>query len=308
MFMSMSIKAPISDVEELDRLSKLKKLSRSQYIRQALEHYDINPTPLLITKVNDLSKGEPTRPIALMLNQEHIDIIDKYQANGNATKVQIIRQALIQEAALDGQTYKIVIPPPIDPKWEGIWVKATDIYSQLGMHRNNLYRAMKSAKLEAYQGEKTTHHPERWYRLTDIMRYYRLDEIQAKRLSLAASGFNPEPVYKSSKFKRRDWKELARYWNIDTNNYSNQDLPEQIIRYAESHDDIETTKDIKDFVTFMSHRPKTIHSFDTEEEKLLTRLADLSLWKLINIKGSQEVRRQFKELFPYLMTFSDNTD
>ena len=184
MFMSMTIKVPILDVEELDRLCKLKKLSRSQYIRFALEYYNENPILPVFVKGNDLARGEPVRPIGLMLKSEHIDIINTFQTKYNATKVQIIRQAIIEEAIRDGETFKTIAPHPINPMWEGIWVKATNIYGQIGMHRNSLYGAIKSAGLESHSGSTTSRHPEKWYLLTDITRIYRLDDIQAGNLAI----------------------------------------------------------------------------------------------------------------------------
>lgn len=294
MFNSISIKAPISDVAELDRLCKLVDLSRSEYIRPALENYDKNPQAPLFTKVNDLARGENTRPVTLMLTEEQAAIIVKYQDLFYATKVQIIRQALIQEAPRHGQTYNTYAPLPIDPKWEGVWVKATDIYGELGMHRNVLYRAIKNAGIETHTGLKTGQHPEKWYRLTDIIKYYRLDETQSKNLA------------KLAKFKCRDWKELARYWEIDTSKYSDQELAEQIMLYAESDDDLDIANDIKDFVSFITHGPREQKPSETEEEKKLRELEGLALWRLINLKDSQEVKRQFKEILPCLMAFSNN--
>lgn len=181
MYMSMSTQAPIADVEELDRLCKSKKLSRSRYIRAALDHYNENPIQHDFT-LGNIHKGEQMKRLSLLLGPEHIDIIDKFKTKFKATKMQIIRQALIREAIKDGETFKTKTPPPINPKWEGKWVKATDIYGLLGMHRNNFYRTIKSAGIEAHEGVKTSQHHEKWYRITDIIRIYRLDDAQVEKL------------------------------------------------------------------------------------------------------------------------------
>jgi hypothetical protein len=182
MFMSMSTKAPTRDVEELDRLCNSKKISRSHYIRKALEEYNKNPLQPVFTRGNDINKGEPMKRLALLLDQGHIDMIKKYQTIFKTTKIQIIRQAMIQVAIQDGETFKTKTAPPINPKWEEKWVKATDIYGLLGMHRNNFYRTIKSAGIQVETGLKTSQHYEKWYRLTDIIRIYRLNDDQVEKL------------------------------------------------------------------------------------------------------------------------------
>lgn len=181
MYLSMSTKAPTSDVKEIDRLRSLKNLSRAEYIRAALENYNTNPQKPSFTRGHNYSKGEEMSPLTLFLEQKHIDIITKYQTIFKATKVQIIRQAVIQEAEQDGQTFKTIIPP-IDPSLVNIWVKASDIYTLLGIHRNNIYRAAKIAGIESKSGIKISRHPEKWYRLRDIIKIYRLDESKSEHL------------------------------------------------------------------------------------------------------------------------------
>jgi len=180
--MSLSTKAPIVDVEELDRLCKSKELSRSHYIRIALDHFNENPIQPAFARGNDINKGEPMKRLSLLLEPAHIDIINKFQTKFKATKMQIIRQALIQQAIADGETFKTKTPLPINPWWEGKWVKATDIYGLLGMHRNNFYRTIKSAGIDVHEGLKTSQHYEKWYRLTDIIRIYSLDDAQVEKL------------------------------------------------------------------------------------------------------------------------------
>ncbi|HZK53979.1 MAG TPA: hypothetical protein VFC84_07295 [Desulfosporosinus sp.] len=178
----MSTEAPAADVEELDRLCNSKKLSRSHYIREALDNYNKNPLKPVYTRGNDIYKGEPMKRLALLLDPGHIDMIKKHQTMFKATKIQIIRQAMIQEAIRDGETFKAKIAPLINPKWEEKWVKATDIYGLLGMHRNNLYRTIKAAGIDEHEGSKTSQHYEKWYRLTDIIRIYRLNDDQVEKL------------------------------------------------------------------------------------------------------------------------------
>lgn|GEM_PF-2547614 len=193
MFIALSIRAPIPDVTELDRICKSKDLSRSQYIRAALEYYNENPTQPIVTRKNNLFKGQPKRPLILMLASIHIEIINKFQAIYKATKVQIIRQAIINKSLLDGETFNTFTPltlPTIDQKWEGKWVKAADVYDLLGIHRNKFYRT--TSGIEYVEGLKTCRYPEKWYRLTDIIRLFSIGDAQAELL--AVKGLKEEGI------------------------------------------------------------------------------------------------------------------
>lgn len=180
---------PKVDLKLLTKISKIHKKSRAVYTREALDEFDKNPEqPEKIPRAKTYLQDGQRVPVVLLLEERHIEIMKKYAIEYDVNQIEVLRQAVVNKAIREGDKWEPDTPVfqkeeiKVDPTLENLWLKATDIYTPLGIKRNSLYVVAQKHNIAVKKGRHIKHHAENLYPLGPIIRALRLTDEQVNAI------------------------------------------------------------------------------------------------------------------------------
>lgn len=181
----ISFSLPSKEIHSLDLLcnkleqeSKLKKVSRAEATRQALEFFanhpvEVEPLSRAISKTTTVS---PYR-IPIQLSPDMLKLVETWAKEFKVSRPQVIRRALINFADHKGIKWGIANQTIIRTEWQDIKIDATTAALLARITKTVIHKYANMGKYASYEtGEFYGRYRKRLFNLADIAGFYQIPE------------------------------------------------------------------------------------------------------------------------------------